>query len=123
MLGDFAKVSVCRQHRKVVAQTELREQRVDGADLNAASPAGVSQLGRLDMVAPVRNQQRQCGEAIEDLRAIPRSGEALQKLLKDEPGRHEFLARFYCTDQLASFVGRCGRVAPECQRPDAGIDE
>ena len=123
MPGDIAKVSVCRQHRKVVAETELRQQRIDGADLNAAAPAGVSQLGRLDMVAPVRNQQRQRGEAIEDLRAVPRSREALQKLLKNEPGGHEFLAHLDGTDQLPSFVGRCRRVTSEGQRPDAGIDE
>ena len=75
MPGDIAKVSVGRQHREVVAETELRQQRIDRADLNAATSAFASQFGGVHMVAPIGNQQRQRGEPIEDLAAVPRSGE------------------------------------------------
>ena len=78
MPGDIAKVSVGGQHRKVVAHTELRQKRIDGAGLNAAAPAFVSQFGGVHMVAPVRNQERQRGEPIEDLRAVPRPGRAVR---------------------------------------------
>ena len=120
---DIAKISVGRQHREVVAEADLCQQRIDGADLNAATSAFVSQFGRVYMVAPVGNQQRQRGEPIEDLRAVPWSGEALQKLLKHKPGGQEFLAGFDGPDQFAWFVCRGGRVAPKSQRPDAGIDK
>lgn len=92
MPGDILKVFVGREHREVVAKAELRQQRIDRADLNAASSAFVSLIGRVHMVAPIGNQQRQSGEPFEDLPAIPRSGEALQELLQNEPGRHELLA-------------------------------
>src|SRR5207244_1161994 len=42
--GDIAKVSVRRQHREVVAETKLRQQRIDRADLNAAAAALVLNL-------------------------------------------------------------------------------
>src|SRR5437016_3448265 len=113
MLGDIAKVSVGRQHREVVAKTELCQQRIDGADLNAAASAFVSQFGGIHMVAPIGNQQRQRGEPVEDLSVVPRSGEALQQLLQNQPGGYELLAGFDGTDQFAWFVRRGGRVAPE----------
>jgi hypothetical protein len=62
-----------------VPQTELSQQHIDGADLNAAASAFVYQFGCVHMVVPIGNQQRQCGEPIEDLRPASRSGEALQK--------------------------------------------
>jgi hypothetical protein len=82
--GDIAKVSVGRQHREVVAKTELCQQRSDGADLDGAAAAFVSQFGRFHMVTPVGNQQRQRDEPIVDLRTASRPGEALQKLLQNE---------------------------------------
>ena len=123
MPGDIAKVFVGRQHRQVVAETELRQQRVDSADLHAAAPALVSEFGRVNMVAAVGNQQRQSGEPVEYLRPASRSGEALQKFLQDEPGGHELLAGFDGANQFARFIRRGGGVAPESERPDAGIDK
>ena len=75
------------------------------------------------MVEPVGNEQRQRSEPIEDLFAVPRSGEALQNLLQNQSGGHEFLAGFDGTDQFASFVLRGRHVAAESQRPDADIDK
>lgn len=123
MPGEVAKVSVGRQHRQIVAQTELRQQRIDRADLNAAAPASVSQFSSFCVVAPVGNQQRQRREPIEDLRPVARSGETLQKLLQNEPGSDEFLAGIDGTDQFASFDRRNRRVAPKGKRPDAGINK
>jgi hypothetical protein len=121
--GDIAKVSVGRQHREVVADTKLRQKRIDRAGLNAAASTFGSQLGRLHMVAPVGHQQRQRGEPIENLPTVPRAGEALQKLLQDETGGHEFFAGADGADQLIPFACHSGRVVPERQRPDAGVDK
>ena len=123
MPGDIPKVFVGRQHREVVPETELSQHCIDGADLNAAASAFVSQFGCVHVVAPIGNQQRQRGEPIEDLRAASRSGETLQEFLQNEPGGHELLAGFDGTDQLAPFIRRGGCVAPKSQRPDAGIDK
>jgi hypothetical protein len=81
--------------------------------LNATPPAFVSQIGRVDMVVPVGNEQRQRREPVENLSAVPRSGKALEKLLQYEPGRHELLARFDGTDQFEPLVRRGRRVAPK----------
>jgi hypothetical protein len=104
MPGDIAKISISRQHGKAVAQTELRQQRLDGADLNAAAPEFVSQFGCVDVVSPVSNQERQRREPIEDLHTVLRSGKALQKLLQNKAGGHELLAGFDGADQLAPFT-------------------
>ena len=95
-----------------MAQTELRQQRVDRPDLSTAPAAFISQCGRVYMIASVGDQQRQCGEPIEDLREISRSGEALQKLLQNQSGGYEFLTGFDRADQLAAFacIGRGNRV-------------
>lgn len=104
MPGNVAKVSVGRQHREVVAKTELRQERINRADLNAAASAFVAQFRCLDMVSPVGNQQRQRAEPIEDLGAVPRPGKALKKLLQNEPGGDELLAGFDGTDQFAHLL-------------------
>jgi hypothetical protein len=75
------------------------------------------------MITPVGNQQRQRGKPIEDLGAVPRPGEALQKFLQNEAGGDEFLPGLNGTDQFAHFLHRGECVAPEGQRPDAGIDK
>jgi hypothetical protein len=104
MPRDIVKVSVSSQHCEIVAQTELGQQLINRADLNSGAAALVPQFGRVHVITPVGNQQRQCSEAIEDLRSVSRSGEALQKLLQHQSGGHEFLAGFDRADQLASLV-------------------
>jgi hypothetical protein len=42
-----------------VPQTKLRQQRVDGADLNAATTTSVSEIGGTDVVAAIGGDQRQ----------------------------------------------------------------
>ena len=74
MPGNMLEIPVARQHRQIAAQAELRQQRIDRADLNAAAPASVSQFRRVHMVALVRHQQRQRSKPFEDLSAVPRPG-------------------------------------------------
>jgi len=123
MPRDIVKVPVGCQHGQVVAEAELGQQRIDRSDLDAGAPAFVSQFGSVHMITPVGNQQRQRCEPVEDLRSVPRSRKPLQKLLQHQSSGHEFLAGFDCADQLASLDRRNRRVAPESQRPDAGVDK
>jgi hypothetical protein len=123
MPGDIAKVSIGSQHGETMAQTELREERVDGANLNTAASAFVSQFGCVHMVSPLGNQERQRSKPIEDLHTVPRSGKALQKLLHNEAGGHKLLAGFDGANQFDPFARQGGRIASESQRPDAGIDQ
>jgi hypothetical protein len=50
------KILVSRQQRQFVADTELGQQSVNGADLHARAAAGVAQFGSVDMVLPIRDQ-------------------------------------------------------------------
>ena len=59
MDGNLPEIAIGRQHREVVTEAELREQRVDRTDLDAAAPATVSQLGGRNMVPPIGDEQRQ----------------------------------------------------------------
>src|SRR5580692_1564305 len=75
-LGDVTEVAIGGQHRQFVANAQLRQQRVDRANLNSASTAPVSQLGRFDMVVATGNEERQRREAIEERTAGPRPGKS-----------------------------------------------
>ena len=68
---------------------QLREQRIDGANLNSGSTTGVSQRSGEDVVFAVGLEQRKCSKALDDLRAGFRPGETLQQLLQYEPRGHD----------------------------------
>jgi len=118
-----SKISVGRQHRQIVPDAKLCQQRVDRPDLNAAAPTSVAQLGGVDVVAPVGNEQRQRGKPIEDLPPIARPGKALQKLLQNKTGGQKRLAGLDGANQLTYHRVGGGHIAPQHARPDAGIDE
>ena len=88
--GDAGKVPIGREHRELVADTQLCEKRVDRADLNSAAPARGSEVGCVDVVSPIGHHERQSGKALHDALAGFRPGEALKQLLKDEAGRGIF---------------------------------
>jgi hypothetical protein len=50
------EVAIGRQHREIVADAKLREQRIDCTDLNAGTAASVAQFGGIGVVVPVRNR-------------------------------------------------------------------
>jgi hypothetical protein len=70
MTGHAAEVIVSCEHGQVVSDAELCQQRVDRSDLYAGAPALISELGRLDMVFPIRSDQ---GQDLKDLPALLRT--------------------------------------------------
>ena len=64
---------------------QLRQQRIDGPNLNALAPATVAEAGGFDMIAPGGRDQRKWREALHD--SGPRLGltVSLQQLLQDDP--------------------------------------
>jgi hypothetical protein len=92
MLGDSLKILVRRQHDQLMADSELREERIDRPHLNAASPAAISQFRRGDMVLPIRGEQWKRAEAIDDRPAGAWTREALEQFLQDETRRHDRVA-------------------------------
>ena len=63
---------------------QLREQRVDGAELDAGPTAEVAQFRGPDVVLPVGLKQRKGGEPLDDLLLGLGSREALQQLLENQ---------------------------------------
>lgn len=86
------EVVVGREQSQPVPNAQLREQGIDGADLHTGAATAVPQLSGPDVIVPVRRKQRQIVEVVDDRLARPRPGEALQKLLQDQPGRDDHIA-------------------------------
>ena len=50
MPSDVAEIVVCREHRHVVANAELRQDGIDGADLDPCAATAIAQFSGLDVV-------------------------------------------------------------------------
>jgi hypothetical protein len=117
------EVLVGREHQEFMSQAKPCQQRVDSAELQALSATGIAQLGRLDVIVPVRHDARQSREPVDDLAPRLRSGEALQQFLQHEASGYQRIATLERARQFQNFRHVDGRVAPQCQRPDARVDE
>lgn len=106
---------VSRQQFEVMSQAEAGKQCVDGADLDAGPTTGVSQCGRLDVIVTVRDNQRQCGKALDDLIARAWAGESLQELLEDETRGVHRSAALKGGEQSRNLGNVGGRVAPQSE--------
>jgi hypothetical protein len=56
MIGDTPEVYVGCQHRKIVADAQMRQQRIDRSHLYAVSSTVILQLSRANMVVAIRHQ-------------------------------------------------------------------
>jgi len=106
-----------------MAQTNLRNDRIDSPYLHAGAPAAISQIGGLNMVLTVWRQKRQRTEALDDFAPSTRPRESLQELLKHESGSDYRFARLERVAKRDHLGSRERSVASKRQRPDAGIDE
>ena len=59
MRGNAPEVLAGRQHRELVTDAELCEQRVEGTDLHTGPTTAVAQLRGSDVILPVRAEERQ----------------------------------------------------------------
>lgn len=123
LLGDPSKVHVGRKELQLVSYAELRENRVDRADLHSAPASAIADLRGLVVVVTIWGDERKSGEASDDRLLRARSVEALKDLLIDEAGRNNEIAA--CQRSLEGsdlrHGGRC--VAPKREGPNARVDE
>ena len=77
-----------------MTNAQLREQRVDCADLQVGAAAAISQFRGVDVILPIRGQERQGRKPLDDLFARPRAGKTLQQLLQDQAARYDGIATF-----------------------------
>lgn len=115
--------TVRREQRQLVTHAQLRQQHVDSADLHTALPTNGAKLRCRNVILPIGNDQRKRRESLDDLLVRLRTGEALEQLLKHEPGRDHAFSRLQSADEPTD-LGNVGRlIASQQQRPDARIDE
>ncbi len=104
-------------------EAKLRQERIDRSDLDACAPAVIAQSGGFDVIRSIRNEERDRGEAIQDLRPGFRAQEALQKLLENDARGENQLAGLDRPDKCLHFTHRRRGLAPKGERPNTGIDE
>ena len=108
---DTVEILVGRQHCEIVPETNAGEQGVDRSNLNAATAAVVTQRCRVDVILPVGNQQRECGEPVQDRLAVFRTGKTLQQFLQHQSGCQNWLTVFEGMRERFDF-GRLRRRVP-----------
>lgn len=123
MRGDVLEVVVRREHRHLMPDAKLREQRIARPDLNACAPAAAPDFRGVDVILPVGGEKRQGREPVDDVFACARSGESLQQLLQDQPRCHDQLAAFERLAQRTHLRDRRVVVAAQREQPDTGVDE
>lgn len=106
-----------------MTDAELCQESVNRSDLHTCASANVPQVGGPDVILSIRDKKRQGGKTIQNSCPGLRPGKALQKFLENETRRQKRLARFDRANQCSHRRVLHRRVAPECQRPDAGVDE
>ena len=117
------EIVVGRQQHQVVANAQLRDDRVDRANLQAGATTAIAQFRGLDMIQPIRSQEGQRRKAVNDVLSRLRAGKSLQQFLQDQTRDYN---RFTAFERVAQYVNlRGGRnlVAAEREGPDARIDE
>lgn len=88
------EILISAQQGKIMADTQLRNQRIDRPDLNARTAAGVAKPRSGYVVIAVRLHQGQRRETIHDLRTRFGPAEPLEQLLQYKPcGDDNIIAR------------------------------
>ena len=123
MLRGEREVSVRRQQGQFVAYAQLAQQRVDRPNLDAGPPANVANFRGIDVVLPVRHQERQGRESPHDVLAGTRAGKALQQFLQHQASGDNRIAAVD-RGSMCKHLGTRNRCVPtKSERPDAGVDQ
>ena len=106
-----------------MADAELRDERINCPNLDSAAAARIAQRRGLDVIVPVRKQERHRGKPLEDLCTCLRSRETLQQLLENEPGSQDSFTPRKGVAEGEDLGARLRHIPPQCQRPDTRVDE
>ena len=117
------KVLISAQQGQLVPDADLRNDGVNRADLDSRLPTAVPQVRRSNMILAIRLYQRKRREAGDDLGPGLRGNEALKQFLEYHSSGHDDIrsGKRILQSRNLRLSRRC--IAPESQRPDAGVDE
>jgi len=72
------KIPIARQHQQPMADKQLRQERIDSANLHTMTTARIAKRRRFDVIGSIGHEEGKCGEPIQKLLTCLRSREALQ---------------------------------------------
>ena len=123
MLCNTSEIAVGREELQFVANAQLREDRIDGSDLESPSPRAIPNLRGFKVVVTVGRNKRKSSEPGDDCLLCAGPMEPLENLLVDESRRNDELTIRQRSLQGAHLdeVGRW--ITAKRQRPYAGVDE
>ena len=123
MLCYALKIPITRQQQQAVADTQLRQERIDRANLNAMTTAGVAKRRRIDVIGSIGHEEGKCGEPIQNQLTRFWSREALQQLLQYQACRQDRFAVLNRLNQDGDLRSRRRPITSQRKRPDACINE
>jgi hypothetical protein len=106
-----------------VADAQLRQQRIDRANLDAMTAARIAKRRRFDVIGSIGHEEGKCGEPIQNLLTRLWSREALQELLQYQACRQDRFAALNRPEQGGDLWSRRGPVTSQRKGPDAGVNE
>lgn len=123
MLGSVREILIAGQQSQVIPYAQLRDQCVHSAKPHASPAAFVAKRGCRNVIVPVRLYEGKGTKARDDIGGRFGAGESLKEFLEHQAGcDNDFRAGERCNQCL--HFGRNGcSVAPESERPDAGINQ
>ena len=74
-----------------MSNAQLRKQGVDRGHLNSVAPAQIAQFSSVDVIPPIRRNERQRRESLDDVFPSARPCKSLQQFLKNKPGGNDDL--------------------------------
>jgi hypothetical protein len=77
MVCDSLEILIARQHKQAVADAQLRQERIDRANLKAMTTAGVAKRRGVDVIGSIGHEEGKCGKPLQNLLTRFRSRESL----------------------------------------------
>jgi hypothetical protein len=121
MVCDTLKILIARQHQQAVADAQLRQERIDRANLNAMTTARVAKRRGFNMIGSVGHEEGKCGEPLQNLLTRFRSGEALQQLLQYQTCRQDRFAALDRLNQRGDLWSGRRPITSQRKGPDADV--
>ena len=106
-----------------MTDTELCENGVDRSKLNSGATTLISQFRGVDVILPIRDQERKCRKPVNNGFAGPWANESLQQFLQNQTRSYNAVSTIYGAHQRRHLGGVLDVVTPEPKRPNAGINE
>ena len=88
------KVVIRGQQLQLVTNAELRDHGIHGAELHHGATTSIAQIRGIDVILPVRSQERQGAKPFNDFVTCPGSAKPLQQFLQDQSRDYDGFAAF-----------------------------